>query len=83
MDPYNNHKIYLKMFFYFVITTTITFVTLMDTIDPHAINSITTFEWVKLILKSAVPSLMTVKAFIDPSINQVIEKETHKIEESK
>lgn len=79
----NNNKIYLKMAFYFIITTTITFVTLMDTIDSHTISSITTFEWVKLALKSAVPSLMTIKAFVDPSINEMIDKETHKPEDNK
>jgi hypothetical protein len=71
------------MAFYFIITTTITFVTLMDTIDANTISSITTFEWVKLALKSAIPSLMTIKAFVDPSINEMVEKETHKRKENK
>ena len=79
----NNNKIYVKMAFYFIITTTITFVTLMDTIDANTISSITTFEWVKLALKSAIPSLMTIKAFVDPSINEMVEKETHKRKENK
>ena len=79
----NNNKIYLKMAFYFIITTTITFVTLMDTIDANTISSITTFEWVKLALKSSIPSLMTIKAFVDPSINEMVEKETHKRKENK
>lgn len=71
------------MAFYFIITTTITFVTLIDTLDVHTVTAITTFEWVKLLLKSAVPSLMTIKAFVDPSINEMIEKETPKQEEIK
>ena len=70
MGNYNN-KIYIKMFFYFIITTVITFSTVLDTIDSSHINSMTTFEWVKLVLKSVIPSLVTIKAFVDPSFNEV------------
>jgi hypothetical protein len=41
----------------------------LDTIDSHTINTLTQFDWTKLILKSILPSLITVKAFIDPTIN--------------
>jgi hypothetical protein len=68
----NNSKIYIKMFFYFIVTTLMTFATLLDTIDTHTINTITAFDWIKLSLKAIVPSLMTIKAFIDPSINDLV-----------
>lgn len=72
MCNYNN-KTYIKMFFYFIITTVITFSTVLDTIDATHINSMTAFEWVKMVLKSIIPSLVTIKAFVDPSANEIIE----------
>jgi nucleoside recognition membrane protein YjiH len=75
MTNYNN-KIYVKMFFYFIITTVITFSTVLDTIDATHINSMTAFEWVKMILKSVIPSLVTIKAFVDPSANEVTNNST-------
>ena len=71
MNNYNN-KIYIKMFFYFIVTTIITFSAVLDTLDTDSINTITTFTWVKLILKSIIPSLITIKAFIDPSVNEIL-----------
>ena len=71
MNNYNN-KIYIKMFFYFIVTTIITFSAVLDTLDTDSINNITTFTWVKLILKSIIPSLITIKAFIDPSVNEIL-----------
>jgi hypothetical protein len=71
MNNYNN-KIYIKMFFYFIVTTIITFSAVLDTLDTDSINNITTFAWIKLILKSIVPSLITIKAFIDPSVNEIL-----------
>ena len=60
------------MFFYFTITTIITFSAVLDTLDTDSINNITTFAWVKLILKSLIPSLITIKAFVDPSVNEIL-----------
>ena len=60
------------MFFYFIVTTIITFSAVLDTLDTDSINTITTFTWVKLILKSIIPSLITIKAFIDPSVNEIL-----------
>ena len=60
------------MFFYFIVTTIITFSAVLDTLDTDSINNITTFTWVKLILKSIIPSLITIKAFIDPSVNEIL-----------
>ena len=60
------------MFFYFIVTTIITFSAVLDTLDTDSINNITTFAWIKLILKSIVPSLITIKAFIDPSVNEIL-----------
>ena len=71
MNNYNN-KIYIKMFFYFIVTTIITFSAVLDTLDTDSINNITTFTWIKLILKSIIPSLITIKAFIDPSVNEIL-----------
>lgn len=71
MNNYNI-KIYIKMFFYFTITTIITFSAVLDTLDTDSINNITTFAWVKLILKSLIPSLITIKAFVDPSVNEIL-----------
>lgn len=71
MNNYNI-KIYIKMFFYFTITTIITFSAVLDTLDTDSINNITTFAWIKLILKSIIPSLITIKAFIDPSVNEIL-----------
>ena len=71
MNNYNT-KIYIKMFFYFTITTIITFSAVLDTLDTDSINNITTFAWIKLILKSLIPSLITIKAFVDPSVNEIL-----------
>ena len=71
MNNYNT-KIYIKMFFYFTITTIITFSAVLDTLDTDIINNITTFAWIKLILKSLIPSLITIKAFVDPSVNEIL-----------
>ena len=70
MGNYNN-KTYIKMLFYFIITTVITFSTVLDTIDESHINNITVFEWVKMVLKSIIPSLVTIKAFVDPTANEI------------
>lgn len=70
MGNYNN-KIYVKMFFYFIITTVITFSTVLDTIDASHINNMTVFEWIKMVLKSIIPSLVTIKAFVDPTANEI------------
>ena len=60
---------YAKMFLYTAVTGIITFVSLLDTIDVNHINDMNKIEWLKIILKSSLPSLVSLKAFLDTSVN--------------
>ena len=54
---------------YVFVTTVITFVTLLDTIEGRNFSDISNLEWVKLFLKSLLPGFVSLKAFLDTTIN--------------
>jgi hypothetical protein len=41
---------------------------LIDTVDAHYFDQVSNLDWVKIILKSLVPGLISLKAFIDTSM---------------
>ena len=57
------------MFLYVFISTIISFVSLVDTIDAHYFDQVSNLDWIKIILKSLTPGLISLKAFIDTSMN--------------
>jgi len=63
--PNNNSKTYLRMFIYFGTSILITFFSLVDTIEADKISDLSQFEWIKLLVKSFVPSLISIKAYFD------------------
>lgn len=62
-------KLFGKMFLYVFISTIISFVSLVDTIDAHYFDQVSNLDWIKIILKSVTPGLISLKAFIDTSMN--------------
>lgn len=57
------------MFLYVFISTIISFVSLVDTIDAHYFDQVSNLDWIKIVLKSLTPGLISLKAFIDTSMN--------------
>jgi hypothetical protein len=62
-----NGDIYFKMFLYIFVTMLITFLSLLDTITD--VNNLSNFEWIKIIAKSSIPGLISLKAYLDTSSN--------------
>ena len=73
MQNANNAQVYFKMFLYLFITMVISFLSLLDTVTN--VDSMTKLEWFKLISKSSVPALISLKAYLDTSSTANIEKE--------
>jgi hypothetical protein len=63
-----NFEFFLKMFLYVFVTTIITFCSLVDTISADSLSSVSGLEWMKIILKSLVPGLVSLKAFLDTTV---------------
>jgi hypothetical protein len=61
-------KLLSKMFLYVFVSTVISFVSLIDTVDAHYFDQVSNLDWVKIVLKSLVPGLISLKAFIDTSM---------------
>jgi hypothetical protein len=57
------------MFLYVFVSTVISFVSLIDTVDAHYFDQVSNLDWIKIVLKSLVPGLISLKAFIDTSMN--------------
>lgn len=55
------------MFFYMALTMLITFFTLIDTMTIDQLKNLTNLEWIKLVIKSSLPALISLKAFFDDS----------------
>lgn len=62
-----DYKVYLKMFTYVFVTILITFLSLLDSVDT--LDSVTALQWVKMVAKSCIPGLISLKAFLDTSLN--------------
>ena len=62
-------KLLCKMFLYVFVSTVISFVSLIDTVDAHYFDQVSNLDWIKIVLKSLVPGLISLKAFIDTSMN--------------
>ena len=63
-----NFNLYLRMFLYVFITTVITFVSLLDTIDKSNLSDISNLDWIKICLKSLLPGFISLRAFLDTTI---------------
>lgn len=63
-------KLLGKMSLYVFISTIISFVSLVDTLDAHYFDQISNLDWIKIFLKSLAPGLISLKAFLDTSINE-------------
>jgi len=61
-------KLFGKMFLYVFISTIISFVSLVDTLDAHYFDQVSNLDWIKIVLKSLTPGLISLKAFIDTSM---------------
>lgn len=59
----------LKMSLYVFISTIITFCSLVDTIDAHQFDHVSNLDWIKIGLKSLVPGMISLKAYLDNSLN--------------
>ena len=67
MQPNPLNKIYLRIFFYMVITMLISFFSLIDTMDIEKLKALTNIEWIKIAIKSSLPALISLKAYFDDS----------------
>lgn len=73
-------KLFGKMFLYVFVSTIISFVSLVDTLDAHYFDQVSNLDWIKIFLKSLTPGLISLKAFIDNSLQE--EKDKIKINTS-
>lgn len=62
-------KLLGKMSLYVFVSSIISFVSLIDTLDAHYFDQISNLDWIKIFLKSLAPGLISLKAFLDTSIN--------------
>jgi hypothetical protein len=62
-------KLLVKMSLYVFVSTIISFVSLLDTLDAHYFDQVSNLDWIKIFLKSLAPGLISMKAFLDTSIN--------------
>jgi uncharacterized membrane protein len=67
MTEVSPYKVYTKMLIYAFITMLISFLSLIDNIND--ISSVTSFEWIKMVAKSIIAALISVKAYLDNSGN--------------
>ncbi len=65
---------------YVIVTTVITFVSLLDSIEGRNFSDVTNLEWVKLCLKSLLPGFVSLKAFLDTTINSNNKSESEVIQ---
>ena len=60
-------KSILKMSLYVIVSGVISFISLLDTLNVEHINDISNMEWIKIVFKSILPGLVSVRAFLDTS----------------
>jgi len=65
----NKYKVHIRMGAYFLVSALITFGTLLDSIEYRNFSDLTSLEWLKLGLKSLLPSFVSLKAFLDTTVN--------------
>jgi hypothetical protein len=65
---------------YVFVTTVITFVSLIDSIEVRHFSDVSNLEWLKLLLKSLLPGFVSLKAFLDTSINNKEKSENNVLE---
>jgi hypothetical protein len=69
-----DYKLISRMFLYVFVSTIISFVSLIDTMDAHHFDQVTNLDWIKIVLKSLLPGLISLKAFMDTSMTDVNSK---------
>jgi len=62
-------KLLGKMSLYVFVSTIISFVSLLDTLDAHYFDQVSNLDWIKIFFKSLAPGLISLKAFLDTSMN--------------
>jgi len=62
-------NMYLRMAIYMVVTMLITLFSVLDTMDIDKIKNLSNMEWIKIIIKSSLPALISLKAYFDDSSN--------------
>ena len=55
------------MSLYVIVSGVISFISLLDTLNVEHINDISNMEWIKIVFKSILPGLVSVRAFLDTS----------------
>lgn len=65
-----NVKVYTRMIVYTCLTIAITFFSLIDTLDVTSLSSISQMDWIKLLSKSFATGLISLKAFLDDTVNK-------------
>lgn len=76
----NDAKVYVKMITYCIVTFLITFASLVEGMDLEHIQTISIGIWIKTLIKAFATSLISLKAFLDTSLNDSkieINKDNH------
>lgn len=63
-------KMYVRMSLYIGITAIITFLTLIDSFTNEQIETFTNFDWFRVTFKSFIPSLVSLKAYLDSTVHE-------------
>ena len=63
-------KMYVRMSLYIGITAIITFLTLIDSFTNEQIETFTDLDWLRLTFKSFIPSLVSLKAYLDSTVQE-------------
>ena len=62
-------SVYIKMALYTLVTAAATFFSLLDASKAISFDQLTSMDWFKIVGQSILPSLISLKAFLDPSAN--------------
>ena len=73
-NPMDN--MYLRMAIYMVVTMLITLFSVLDSMDIDKIKNLSNMEWIKIIIKSSLPALISLKAYFDDSSRSNLEQPT-------
>lgn len=58
-------NMYLRIIMYTFLTMLITLFSVLDSMDIEKIKNLTNLEWFKIVIKSIIPSLISLKAYFD------------------
>lgn len=69
-------NMYLRMVIYMIVTMLITFFSVLDSMDIDKIKDLSNMDWIKILIKSSLPALISIKAYFDDSSRTNIEQPT-------